>query len=923
MAGVSRTGRKAPRLGAPGLENFRTSRHSKTPRSGRHLAQPTQALAIQSHLVELLRHVGPAQQAAKLALGWVSTEHFVEHSPHLSDVINMLALLAAAVGSCALLAAKYVHESGLRRQQYLDDLADEPAPAQMVCGVDVTGSRFLGRPEVVRAAEFAAAAHAHQHRRTGEPYVNHCIATAVIVEGLLASSRVQEADERAQVAVTAALLHDVVDDTTVELSEIATKFGPHVAEIIHFVSRLSDVNQLLRRQLRHEASGSTTASEPGKGALHREDVEALRSMILCLVEEPLVLVVKLADRLHNMRTCHVLKPDRRTALATETLQVWCGLAERLGMFPLKAELEDLSYAVLHPSKYCQGFRGPVPFTAGSSQELEQARGLGVILAADFDPEQLPAGSTRSERDGGATASTSGRAVSLSEEQLAVGEMLGSVMPFHATTFRNPQWMAPSACLAMQALEDAARHLTQELRQSYVAVGLDIDVQGRLKSVYSVHRKMQRKQVPVDHVYDARALRLVIDDQNGMMLQDAVEACYDAVRVVHRLWKPIKGECDDYIANPSPSGYQSLHTAVRGPGAVPMEVQIRTSSMHSIAEYGAAAHWAYKDSAPPTRGQSSAAPRSSQIRKGQPVMRADGGRLQLGVVIDPHTEEAGKGRGLLIAVKNGSRLLPGAQIAPEECREVVDYVARQQWDHAGAGDWNVRLEACRLCSDGKFHIVDFFGRRLRATATPIIGWPPSNTQPNPLDTVDDTLAAPRLSSTPWQPPAAVGPLAQLSSPQDSLDMTQLLSKGIKAVLPPQARKKETEGAQSEEKGLVDLLNAPKQKGNAAKIRSLRRKLENAPVGREVEDAVRAESSQRQHISVFVWPFGKVVSLPRGITAGQVLKTRGAIEICQEGVESSEGLVNVNNKLVPDSTPLKNGDYIVLSRHLININKTGST
>ena len=204
-------------------------------------------------------------------------------------------------------------------------------------GVDVTGSRFFCRPAVQRAVDFAAAAHRGQVRKTREPYVAHCVETARIVEGLLAPT---EEDARAEAAVITALLHDVLDDAGVDPGAVEAAFGAHVGSMVRKISQLSATNQLVRRRLRLAEAQPT----PGEAA-------QLRHMILTMVSEPLVIVVKLADRLHNMRTVYALAPEKQRAVAEETRRVWCSLAERLGMFALKSELEDLCFAVLQPREY--------------------------------------------------------------------------------------------------------------------------------------------------------------------------------------------------------------------------------------------------------------------------------------------------------------------------------------------------------------------------------------------------------------------------------------------------------------------------------------------------------------------------------------------------------------------------------------------
>jgi len=494
-------------------------------------------------------------------------------------------------------------------------------------GIDVTGSRFFVRESVQRAVEFAAQAHKTQMRKTKEPYVTHCIETAKIVEALLSPT---EDDERAEAAVITALLHDVMDDAGIKQQRIEDEFGPQVASMVSRVSQLSATNQLVRRRLRLEDAQPTP-----------HEATQLRCMILTMVSEPLVIVVKLADRLHNMRTVYALAPEKQRAVAEETRRVWCSLAERLGMFALKSELEDLCFAVLQPSAY-----------RALRDELDELWGVQSIPAAAMTPEECclsgececstdegddliergddndtvlmlhanDQGETHKRTDepnirnylpsrsGGASgwlgsadaslpeiphiedAATNllvdPEAAFLSEEQLETRDLVRSVLPFDASTFNMGRLnITHSARRGLEVLQGCARALLYEITVEGVASGLDVSVQGRVKSLYSSFKKMARKGVPLSQVYDARALRVVVDDEEGEKEREALAACYRLLPAVHRLWRKVAGEDDDYIAMPKESGYQSLHTAVMGPGGVPMEVQIRTASMHEVAEYG--------------------------------------------------------------------------------------------------------------------------------------------------------------------------------------------------------------------------------------------------------------------------------------------------------------------------------------------------
>ncbi|KAK9818140.1 hypothetical protein WJX72_007743 [[Myrmecia] bisecta] len=579
---------------------------------------------------------------------------------------GMVCGLSASVGATVMSILKVVWEA----MEHLVCKDTSPAAQEelFLFGVDVSNSEYLTRPEVVRAAEYAAVAHKGQMRKTQDPYIVHCIETACIVEALL---NVSEPDSRAETAVIAALLHDVTDDTNLTKLDVLTAFGSEVADMVEKVSQLSQMNQLVRRQTRQ------TAGQRSKG-----EQDQLRNMILKMVEEPLVIVIKLADRLHNMRTVYALKPEKQRAVATETMQIWCSLAERLGMFALKSELEDLCFAVLHPAEY-----------RALRSELDAFWGLQSIPNFSLSPE---AQAFLGGADTGG-ASTSGRSMHssddsfLSPEQREAKELIASVLPFDALMFKSQRHIPPSARRGLEVLEVCARRLLREIQIEPYATGLDVQVQGRLKSVHSMCRKMGRKGVTLDKIYDARALRVVVDDEGGAKHQEAVQACYDLLSTVRRLWRPVQGETDDYIQNPKPSGYQSLHAAVIGPGGVPMEIQIRTSSMHENAEYGAAAHWAYKENTPKQPGAG-----VEDIQEGQPVLRVSPAKLRKGVVV---RREAG---------------LNGAPY-----KDIMAYVKEKQWFAAGHGDLHVYLEEYALMKDGRYHRMDHMGFKHRnTTITPM-------------------------------------------------------------------------------------------------------------------------------------------------------------------------------------------------------------
>ncbi len=332
------------------------------------------------------------------------------------------------------------------------------------------GQEAAGVQMVRRAYAVAYEAHDGQKRNSGEPYIIHPIAVANILLDL----RLDPA------SIAAALLHDVVEDTPVTVEMLETSFGPEVSRLVDGVTKLSSLE--------------------GE-SLTKEDMQAstYRKMFIAMADDPRVVLVKLADRLHNMRTIKAQKEESKQRNARETLEIYAPLAHRLGISQLKWELEDRSFAIIAPDEYQRIKR----YLSSRRQERE------VLV------------------------------------------------------------------------ERVKSTLSDVLKDQ----GIAADITGRPKHIYSIYRKMKRKNVEFDQIYDQLAVRVIVN---------TVAECYQVLGVVHGQWAPVPGEFDDYIANPKESMYRSLHTTVLIPGGQPCEVQIRTHEMHDIAEHGIAAHWRYKE-----------------------------------------------------------------------------------------------------------------------------------------------------------------------------------------------------------------------------------------------------------------------------------------------------------------------------------------
>ncbi len=337
------------------------------------------------------------------------------------------------------------------------------------------GRSAEGVARIKKAAEFAIQAHSGQKRASGEDYVNHTFAVAAIVHELSLDSDV----------VIAALLHDTVEDTDVTLAQLRKEFGMDVASLVDGVTKMEVIQEF------SELSGGNSKQIA--------KAESLRKMMLAMVDDVRVVLVKLCDRLHNMRTLGAVREEKQRRVATETLEIFSPLANRLGVWQIKWELEDLSFRYMQPETYKK-----------IAKKLSERR---------IDRQQY------------------------------------------------------------------IDQFIDELSNALESKGIQGDIKGRPKHIYSIWSKMQRKGLEFEQLFDVRAVRVLVD---------SVEDCYAVLGAIHTKFKFIKGEFDDYIATPKENNYRSIHTAVIGPMGRVVEVQIRTHEMHEYNELGIAAHWRYKE-----------------------------------------------------------------------------------------------------------------------------------------------------------------------------------------------------------------------------------------------------------------------------------------------------------------------------------------
>lgn len=853
--------------------------------------------------------------------------------------------LSVALGAVVYRLFAHVHELALLHNSFTQPEEER----HVVHGVDVTGSKFFKGDLVQRALAFAEDAHKEQFRKTGEPYVTHCIETALIVEHNLPFAN---EEDRYQAAIAAALLHDVIDDTNVELSAIEAAFGPVISNMVYKVSNLSKMNQLLRR-----------CKRTGLADYSQEHLKQLKKMIVDMVfEEPLVILIKLADRLHNMRTVYVLAPEKQRAVAEETMQVWCSMAEYLGWDGLKSEMEDLCFAVTEPDMYLKlrndldrlwnlkpiniknindavinlldnssssadvkpgsvpqptfdgvpssASRLLAPFSSFATLDADDLQPtspvvrqtaaisgsggvalqvlekplLSMNLKLDSDdatvafPAAFPsnwkspdlaylrslpdaADLAKSQPSSTASAPKDPNSV-LSAQQLHLKFLLETVVPFDAVNFKTAKGLGVMTQRGLEVLDQCANVLRYEIGLRSYGAGLRVFIQGRLKSLYSVSQKMMRKKCSVSEVYDARALRVIVDDEGGERLQDAIEACYKLVHVVHSIWKPILREFDDYIANPKGSGYQALHTAVKGPCGIAMEVQIKTLSMHEHAEYGWAAHWVYKEYMPilPTKSPTTRLPPGYV---GQPVLRISDGKLRYGVVL-----KQGEGKKeLLCVIKTGGTFENYPTRVPDYAfyKALLQYSYDRSYTHPGCSDMNVRLEEYVMAKDGRYHRRDHMGTlQGRETLTLLEGYEDAVLNTNSVEVVDKSFVERTIDE-------------EVEDEQQRRQREQLQQTYVRT-------------------------------------QQLRSMIE---WGREAIG--KYASVQSDEVSVLIWPGGRIEHFPRGTTAGEIIASQGYIDLSDlsSNPSSRSKVVNVNNTLVPLETVLNDGDLVILSREKVKI------
>jgi GTP pyrophosphokinase len=422
-----------------------------------------------------------------------------------------------------------------------------------------------------RAYHLAEAAHKNQKRSSGEAYITHPLAVA----GILAETKLD-----AQ-TIAAALLHDVAEDTQVTLDDIRNQFGTEIASLVDAVTKLSK-RESINKEFTANGSGKNQPSETFNYRTDR-DAESLRKMMLGLVKDVRVVLIKLADRLHNMRTLDAMPPEKQRRIARETLDIYAPLANRLGIWEWKQELEDLGFRYSDPEQHAHLVS---MVEAGAAvREQRVRRYIGMLRE------------------------------SLAEANITSVEITGRAKQIYSIwrkmQRKNAAFDQINDSQAIRVIiEDGSDEDVEAEPPDTIILGAENSTSGtngdshdnedggeiNVDLVANQLSEMARE----DRAASERARRMA--ERAKLMAQPAVQNCYIVLGIVHRLWKPIPGEFDDYIAVPKDNRYQSLHTAVITNDGKTLEVQIRTRAMHRAAEFGVAAHWLYKDSSAQVSGE---------------------------------------------------------------------------------------------------------------------------------------------------------------------------------------------------------------------------------------------------------------------------------------------------------------------------------
>ena len=336
------------------------------------------------------------------------------------------------------------------------------------------------RKLIRRAFDFAKKFHINQTRKSGEPFITHGVETAVYIANLKLDA----------LAICAAILHDVCEDTDCDPSLVKKEFGKEITAIVEGVTKLDKI-RITRRFLFLKSKENLPAFD--------RQVETLRKMFMAMAKDIRVVIIKLADRLHNMKTIDGLPEEKRFRIAKETIEIYAPLAYRLGMGKLKGELEDLSFPYVYPEEF---------------KKLKQK------IANQLEQKE-------------------------------------------------------------KYIENIKKIIYKKLAKE----GIRPEIHGRTKHMYSLWRKLQRYDDDLSRIYDLVALRIIVN---------SVEECYKVLGIIHEMWKPLVGRIKDYIAQPKPNGYRSIHSTVFATNGEIVEIQIRTREMHDQAENGIAAHWHYSE-----------------------------------------------------------------------------------------------------------------------------------------------------------------------------------------------------------------------------------------------------------------------------------------------------------------------------------------
>ena len=839
------------------------------------------------------------------------------------EVVAASALACASVGAFAQLwervwkRAVFAEDERARE----DARSGERTRVREMHGVDVRRYVIFSERDVGRAAAFASAWHAGQRRKNGDSYMRHCVESAKILAANLPGTGAKSRD-----AVCACLLHDILDDTACTEEELRREFGDKVYNLVSQVSRVGQMNEVIRRRRRD------MDDDYAKAKLSEEDLTQLRKLLLLIVRDPRVFLIKIADRLHNMRTLYAVnKEEKAIVIANETLQVWCSLAEKLGMWAIKSELEDLCFAVMDPLSFDAiiAARKATWKTASNDDRKEQSStAVNPLIGISTLPLFNSLNSAAKETVGSGTDEEAPNH-QFEEWQLNMKRRLESIPSFDWLSTRDGESfvldggedLPSSVSSSLSTLDQIRSRLWRDLLIEGLGTDVKISISSRLKSVYSTHLKMKRKDVNFSQIFDARAMRIVVGEASSSDsgTSKEIDMCYQLLDLVHKLYRPIEGEYDDYITNAKPSGYRSLHTAVDGPDGAPLEVQVRTRAMHDAAEFGVAAQWMYKGKKNFASKSYQAAMQADSVPEvGSPVQLISGGRRSCGVVVET------MGSRILIAEPMRCAWKDVASwMEKDKHSALLQTVKASGLTQPRQGTSEFFISEFCFCVDKRWHRVDNLGHKTRVTAEiveKLIKDEDAELQDEEMDDIDFRIRQLQIVAgdllNDGDGDGADLPESVLSNWSVAAAEIQELKRIADAKKNEEEKEARWRSGESEAPALSILLaqgggTSAKPKGGGLFFAPVEGAKFEAELGLRQPNSKTPNIDITDGVMIVTWTADapEVRSVKRGVTAADLKKNIDNPNDKADDASADEPEhINVNMVMVPPNTPLKDGDMV---------------